>query len=188
VRCPSEPHPVVNFFRSAIESSVASAARRRSGSLITVRHALNQGREVWVVPGASEGPFAEGSNRLLREGARAIRNAADVVEDLTGMHASQPGVSTAAGRDEITDATVATNLAQSGESARSPEDEPAPDSSVDSIEQRILAELGAGAATRADLIVRVELDPGRLAQALLDLELAGRIVEERDGRFHMCWG
>lgn len=160
-------------------------ARRRSGSLITVRHALNQGREVWVVPGAIEGPFAEGSNQLLREGARAIRNAADVVEDLAGMHLSEPCA------PEVPDAGPTTDpkhLTRSGEALPNVRNESAPEGSADSIEQRILAVLGTEAATRDDLIERVELDPGRLAGALLELELAGRIVEERDGRFHVCWG
>ena len=139
-------------------------ARRRSGSLITVRHALNQGREVWVVPGASDGPFAEGSNQLLREGARAIRNAADVVEDLG-----------AAVRDLRRGEAIVTSPSGSANSPRS------------SIEQKILAVLSTGAATRDDLLARVELDPGSLAKALLELELEGRIIEERDGRFHACW-
>jgi hypothetical protein len=57
------------------------------------------------------------------------------------------------------------------------------------LEARILAQLvDSGPATREELMMRVEPDSGRLASALLDLELAGRVVEERDGRFHACWG
>ena len=58
-------------------ATIVVEARRRSGSLITVRHALNQGREVFVVPGSIDGPFAEGTNQLLRDGARPIRSGSD---------------------------------------------------------------------------------------------------------------
>lgn len=160
---------------------VVVEARRRSGSLITVRHAANQGRDVWVVPGSVEGPFAEGSNQLLREGARAIRNAADVIEDLA---ASWSG-----GVDRLRAA------AESSEDA-DPKATPPPESppaaappTPETLEGRILAQLvDSGPATREELMTRVEPDPGRLASVLLDLELAGRVVEERDGRFYACRG
>jgi DNA processing protein len=140
-------------------------ARRRSGSLITVRHALNQGREVFVVPGASEGPFAEGSNQLLREGARAIRTAAEIVEDL--------GDAAAFVLEEQREAATARTSHRH---------------CADPVQGRIMAILSDRPASRDELVACVELDPGRLARALLDLELAGRVVEERDGRFHLCWG
>ena len=74
------PRPLHFPLRNRIISGLSRAvvvveARARSGSLITVRHALAQGREVFVVPGAVDGPFAAGTNQLLREGARAIRSA-----------------------------------------------------------------------------------------------------------------
>ena len=138
-------------------------ARRRSGSLITVRHALNQGREVFVVPGSIEGPFAEGTNQLLRDGARPIRCARDVIEDL--------------GMEEQLDLGIAN---------------PAPPSTVravrpDSLESRVLAVLAGGPATRDELLCRAKIDASGLASVLLELELTGRIVEERDGRIHANW-
>ena len=138
-------------------------ARRRSGSLITVRHALNQGREVFVVPGSIEGPFAEGTNQLLRDGARPIRCARDVIEDL-GME----------GRPDVEFANPARPSA--AHVARS-----------DALEARVLAVLEEGPATRDELLCRAELDASGLASVLLDLELTGRIVEERDGRIHASW-
>ncbi|MEK7464291.1 MAG: DNA-processing protein DprA [Patescibacteria group bacterium] len=53
-----------------------------SGSLSTARHALNQGREVLVVPGPANHPNYKGSHMLLRDGARLITSAEDVIEDL----------------------------------------------------------------------------------------------------------
>jgi DNA processing protein len=57
-------------------------APRRSGALITVDFAADQGRDVMVVPGEAISPSSEGSNRLLRDGARAVMSASDVLEDL----------------------------------------------------------------------------------------------------------
>ncbi len=53
-----------------------------SGALATARHAADQGREVFVLPGPAGHPHYEGSHMLIREGARLIRNAADLMEDL----------------------------------------------------------------------------------------------------------
>ena len=138
-------------------------ARRRSGSLITVRHALNQGREVFVVPGSIEGPFAEGTNQLLRDGARPIRSARDVIEDL-GFQ----------GRSDL-------ELASPARPSMTP------GASTDSLEGRVLAVLADGPATRDELLFQAEFDASGLASALLELELTGRIVEERDGRIYAVW-
>jgi DNA processing protein len=57
-------------------------APERSGALITVDFAADQGREVFVVPGNVFSPASKGSNRLLRDGARAVMSADDILEDL----------------------------------------------------------------------------------------------------------
>jgi len=54
-------------------------AAKRSGSLITARLALEQGREVFAVPGSPLDPRAEGSNSLLKQGAALVTEAADVI-------------------------------------------------------------------------------------------------------------
>src|SRR5205085_12264450 len=58
---------------------VVIEAARRSGSLITARLALEQGREVFAVPGSPLDPRCEGSNGLLKQGALLVTEAADVV-------------------------------------------------------------------------------------------------------------
>ena len=58
---------------------VVVEAARRSGSLITARMALEQGREVFAVPGSPLDPRAEGTNDLLKEGATLVTEAADVI-------------------------------------------------------------------------------------------------------------
>lgn len=61
---------------------VVVEAPRKSGALITVDFAADQGREVFVVPGSVLSDNSAGCNRLLRDGARAVRSADDVLEDL----------------------------------------------------------------------------------------------------------
>ena len=58
---------------------VVVEAARRSGSLITARMALEQGREVFAVPGSPLDPRCEGTNGLLKQGATLVTDAADVI-------------------------------------------------------------------------------------------------------------
>ena len=62
--------------------TVVIEAPERSGALITVSFAADQGRDVFVVPGDVRSLASAGCNALLREGARAVRSAEDVLEDL----------------------------------------------------------------------------------------------------------
>lgn len=167
------PRPLHFPLRNRIISGLSRAvvvveARRRSGSLITVRHALAQGRDVFVVPGSVDGPFAAGTNQLLREGARAIQSARDLLDDL--------GI-------ELVAVPDAKRRSKREGSAAAP---PTGAGSAATLSERIAVLLDEGPRTPDDLLLEAGLDAGRLASALLELELAGRIAEERDGRFHLC--
>ncbi len=61
--------------------TIVVEATRSSGSLITVDHALEQGRDIFVIPGSISDPLYAGSNRLIRDGAKAILTPMDVLEE-----------------------------------------------------------------------------------------------------------
>ncbi len=63
---------------------VVVEAAARSGSLITARWALDQGREVMAFPGCAEGPSHEGCHQLIRDGAPLVTSAEDVILELGG--------------------------------------------------------------------------------------------------------
>lgn len=83
-RAPRAVHfPLRNRLISGLCAGVVVVeARPRSGSLITARHALEQGREVWAVPGPVTAPTSTGPNALIRDGARPVIELRDVVEGL----------------------------------------------------------------------------------------------------------
>lgn len=75
-------------------ATVVVEAAAKSGSLITARCALDQGREVLAVPGHPFDGRAGGCNLLIRDGARLVRNADDVVEAIGTALAPRPAVGT----------------------------------------------------------------------------------------------
>jgi DNA processing protein len=128
-------------------------ARERSGSLITARHALDQGRDVMALPGPVTAPTSWGPNRLIRDGAEPILEVDDVLESL-GIPAPQPGGS----------------------------DEPRQADALGPGSRAILETLERGSLSRDELGRRVALDPRQLDLDLIDLELSGRVARDRDGR------
>ena len=127
-----------------VRAVVVVEAGSRSGALSTVRAALDEGRDVMAVPGHPTQPQAEGTNRLLRDGAALVRGAADVLAEL--------GLAQLPARDAPPDDDVLRALAR---------DVPA---GVDEIQQRSGLTLPALLARLTDLELggAVERLPGAL--------------------------
>jgi DNA processing protein len=136
-------------------------AAARSGSLITARFALEQGREVFAVPGSPLDPRAEGTNRLLKQGATLVTEAADVVTVLEPMLKQAPSF-----------------LAKEPEGADPPAPLPEPG---DDHRQRIVALLGPSPVGIDDLVRLSGASPAVVRMVLLELTLAGRIERHGDG-------
>lgn len=128
-----------------------------SGSLITARLAAEQGREVFAIPGSIHSPQARGCHQLLRQGAKLVETANDVLEELAwNVHIPVSA-----------EATVAANAAET----------------ADSDEQRLLAALGHGPCALDALAQSSGLTAERLSVILLQLELAGRVASLPGGRY-----
>jgi DNA processing protein len=70
--------------------TIVVEAADRSGALITARHAMEQGREVFAVPGQVDSPGSSGPHRLLRDGAKLVRCVDDVLEELGPLAEAAP--------------------------------------------------------------------------------------------------
>lgn len=88
------PQPGMFHTRNRIISGLSRAvviveAGGQSGALITARHASDQGREVFVIPGPADSPASAGCHQLIRKGARLVRHVDDILEDLAGIQAAE---------------------------------------------------------------------------------------------------
>ena len=82
--------PLLFHARNRIISGLSLAvvvieANAKSGALITASHAAEQGRDVFALPANADNPASAGCLELIRKGARLVRDAADVLEDLRGL-------------------------------------------------------------------------------------------------------
>jgi DNA processing protein len=131
-------------------------AAKRSASLITARLALEQGREVFAVPGSPLDPRAEGTNSLIKQGATPVTEADDIVSVL------RPIIGADLAREDDAE-----------EAEKSPA-EPDPNERT-----RVIALLSPAPVSIDDLIRLSGTSPRIVRMVLLELEIAGRI--ERHG-------
>ncbi|KAA3649661.1 MAG: DNA-protecting protein DprA [Proteobacteria bacterium] len=133
-------------------------AALNSGSLITARLASEQGREVFAIPGSIHSPQSKGCHRLIRDGAKLVETAEDILEE---------GVF-------------------SGYAAPAPPPPPATDTpaaGADPDSARLLAALGHDPVSLDTLAARTGLTADALYAILLSLELDGQLARLPGGRF-----
>lgn len=141
---------------------VVVEAALNSGSLITARMAQEAGRALFAVPGSPIDPRARGSNDLIRQGARLVESAAEILPDLPAVPAEGWGRSPLFARP----------LCEPQRPLAAPDAPPAVEPATFS---RILGLLGP-APTDLDALIRASALPSTVVrEALLGLELAGRI-------------
>ncbi len=136
----------------------------RSGALITARHALEQGRDVFAIPGSIHNPVARGCHRLIRNGAKLVETAADIVEELTSLLASlgledQPG--------------------HEGSSAEAPDGA----AETDAEYAQLLAVMAWDPVDADTLVARSGLTIGEVSSMLLMLEMQGSVRALSGGRY-----
>ena len=141
---------------------VVVEAALRSGSLITARFAVEQGREVFAVPGSPLDPRSAGANGLIRDGAQLVESAADVI---AALGQQKPPLSA---RDELKfTAAPAADPAEREVAAVRP----------------VLLELLSPEPVAVDELLRAcPFSPAAVQTALLELELAGRLARHPGNR------
>jgi DNA processing protein len=166
--------PTARYFpkRNRIISGLAQAtvvveAAAKSGSLITARDALDQGRDVMAIPGHPFDARASGGNMLIRDGATLVRNAADVLESLGPLHGAAPQL-------PLTAPALAPAPPPPKKTRRTLRE-------AASLHLSILQRLGPTPVAEDQLIRDLQLPPAALTPALVELEMDGKVLRGAGG-------
>ena len=139
-------------------------AAQRSGSLITADYANEQGRIVFAIPGSIHNPLARGCHKLIRQGAKLVETANDVMEDL----ASQIDI-TSLGKDAAFPEKSGSE--KTSEIERSDEN------------NRLMEAMGYDPVSIDHLVIQTGLTPAALSSMLLVMELQGLIASNGRGNY-----
>ncbi len=141
---------------------LVTEAALKSGSLITARMALEQGREVFAVPGSIRNPLARGCHALIREGARLVESADDILAELSPqLHA----------------------LIAAADVAVAPRSNQGVVVPLESDQQRLLDAMGLDALAPDELIGRTGLPAEQISAMLVLMELDGHVLSVPGGRY-----
>jgi len=164
----TEPHRGLFPRRNRIISGLSLGtlvveAAKDSGSLITARLAMEQGREVFAIPGSIHNPLARGCHSLIRQGAKLVETADDILEEIAVL------VNLEASRHTTAPIREAGEL--SGESTQ-----------LDASHESLLNCMGFEPTSIDQLVERSGLKVADIASMLLILELQGHVVSQH-GRY-----
>jgi DNA processing protein len=134
--------------------TVVVEAALQSGSLITARQAAEQGKEVFAIPGSIHSPQSRGCHALLKQGAKLVETAHDVLEELP----------------QLSRAAAASFAAPRGAASAEQGD-------------TLMEALGFDPVSLDALIARTGIDASRLQARLLELELDGSVARLPGGLF-----
>jgi DNA processing protein len=162
--------PLARHFprRNRIVSGLSRAvvvieAALKSGSLITARYGLDQGRDVMAVPGSPLDPRCRGANRLIRDGARLVEDFEQVIESLEGFGGSH--------------LRFHENLKFDDQSSESNElNDP------EKLREQVLALLGPSPVLVDELVRQCHCSAPVMGMVLLELDLAGRLERHPGNR------
>ena len=136
-------------------------AATRSGSLISARCAAEQGREVFAIPGSIHNPLSRGCHALIRQGAKLVETAQDILDELGPLAAT---------------GTAKPKLTRNGNH------EPPPELPADYI--RLLNLMGYNHTSIDTLVETSGLTPAQVSSMLLQLELNGFIASSPGGLYN----
>jgi len=138
-------------------------AAQKSGSLITARYAMEQNSEVFAIPGSIHNPMARGCHQLIRQGAKLVETASDILEELNISQLSSPSYPQKSGQN----------------TSENPKDH---HQTLDPDHQKLLKCLAYEPTSIDELVLRSQFNAAEIASMLLILELEG-IVVSQNGRY-----
>lgn len=141
--------------------TVVVEASERSGTLITVGHALDQGREVFAVPGNIGSELSRGTNSLIRDGAKLIQSAEDIVEEISEIQNYLKDFKSKLQKRRVD----ASNL------------------DISLLEKEILAQLTQRSKSPDEIAISLDLGVVEVLPLLTILEIKGLVEKLRDGRY-----
>lgn len=145
---------------------VVVEAATKSGTLITARCALDYGREVFAVPGSPLDPRCQGANGLIRSGAALVESAEDILQALAEQNRG------ARDGGSLFDDDWNASRGDTFEAGAS-----------EALRESVFEALSFTPMHRDEILREVDAPPGLVADALLDLVLAGKAEEHSGGRF-----